>query len=198
MRCAIYARVSTKRDEQRNCLENQIAFTSEISISNGWIVAEKYIDNGVSGTTFEKRDEIQRLMRDAKAKKFDVIIAKSVSRFGRETLEYLKAVAELEKIGLRLVFPEDYYDSEKNKNKMTFQLKAILAEDESARMSARIKIGIQVGGRKGNIKPPLLHSAIRRMWMESLSLMQSTVLLYVKCSSCIYTKVGDGSVLRII
>jgi len=36
MRCAIYARVSTKRDEQRNSLDNQIAFTTNIVMDNGW------------------------------------------------------------------------------------------------------------------------------------------------------------------
>ena len=87
MRCAIYARVSTKRDEQRNSLDNQIAFTTGIVAEKGWQLVKTYVDDGVSGTTFSKREAIQQLIHDAKRKKIDVVIAKSVSRFGRNSVE---------------------------------------------------------------------------------------------------------------
>lgn len=49
MKCAIYARVSTKREEQKNSLMNQIALAENIARENGFEVVERYIDNGISG-----------------------------------------------------------------------------------------------------------------------------------------------------
>lgn len=148
MRCAIYARVSTKRDEQRNSLDNQITYTTNIVKDNAWQLAGTYIDDGISGTTFLKREAIQQLIHDAKKKKFDVVIAKSVSRFGRSSVESMTVADELEqRYNIRLIFPEDNYDTATSDTKFMFRLKAILAEEESRKLSARIKIGRQSGWR---------------------------------------------------
>jgi site-specific DNA recombinase len=143
MRCAIYARVSTKRDEQRNSLDNQITFTTNIVMDNGWQLVKPYVDDGVSGTTFSKREAIQQLIRDAKQKKFEAVIAKSVSRFGRNSVESMTVADELEGLNIRLIFPEDNYDTATSDTKLMFRLKAILAEEESRKLSERIKIGRQ-------------------------------------------------------
>ncbi|WP_195575461.1 recombinase family protein [Paenibacillus sp. 1001270B_150601_E10] len=86
MKCVIYARVSTKREEQKNSLQNQIALAESIAKEKGFTVVERYIDNGISGQGMKNRTEILRLLEDSKKKKFDVVIAKSVSRLGRNTV----------------------------------------------------------------------------------------------------------------
>ncbi|MFC0212885.1 recombinase family protein [Paenibacillus chartarius] len=163
MRCAIYARVSTKRDEQRNSLDNQITFTTNIVKDNAWQLAGTYIDDGVSGTTFLKREAIQQLIHDAKKKKFDVVIAKSVSRFGRSSVESMTVADELEqRYNIRLIFPEDNYDTATSDTKFMFRLKAILAEEESRKLSARIKIGRQTGARLGKYQASLTAFGYKR------------------------------------
>ncbi|MNW35892.1 hypothetical protein D3C74_128940 [compost metagenome] len=86
MRVAIYARVSTKKDAQKNSLENQVSYATSLAAQNGWTISNQYIDDGVSGATRDNREAIQRLLEDSKKKKFDIVIAKSVSRLGRNTL----------------------------------------------------------------------------------------------------------------
>lgn len=163
MRCAIYARVSTKRDEQRNSLDNQITFTTNIVKDNHWQLTETYVDDGVSGTTFLKREAIQKLIHDAKKKKFDVVIAKSVSRFGRSSVESMTVADELEqRYNIRLIFPEDNYDTATSDTKFMFRLKAILAEEESRKLSARIKIGRQTGARSGKYQASLTAFGYKR------------------------------------
>ncbi|SEO69664.1 Site-specific DNA recombinase [Paenibacillus sophorae] len=150
MKCAIYARISTKREEQKNSLQNQIALAEHIAKEYGFTVVERYIDNGISGSGFKNRSEIQRLLADAKRKKFDVVIAKSVSRLGRNTLNSMQLADQLERIPVRLILPEDSYDTDTSKSRLMFNLKAILAEDENAKLSERIKLGLQASAREGS------------------------------------------------
>lgn len=149
MRCAIYARVSTKREEQKNSLQNQIALAESVAREYGFTVVERYIDNGISGAGIKNRSEILRLLEDAKKKKFDVVIAKSVSRLGRNTLQSMQLADQLERIPVRLILPEDNYDTDTSRSRLMFNLKAILAEDENAKLSERIKLGLQASAREG-------------------------------------------------
>lgn len=68
------------------------------------------------------------------------MIAKSVSRLGRNTIENLQTTHEIESMDIRLILPEDSYDTSTCTSKLTFQLKGVLAEEESAKLSNRIKI----------------------------------------------------------
>jgi site-specific DNA recombinase len=149
MNCAIYARVSTRREEQKNSLQNQISLAENIAREQGFTVVERYIDNGISGAGIKNRSGMLRLVEDAKKKKFDVVIAKSVSRLGRTTLNSLQLADLLEKLPVRLILPEDSYDTETSKSRFMFNLKAILAEEENSKLSERIKLGLQASAREG-------------------------------------------------
>ncbi|OBY76745.1 recombinase [Paenibacillus sp. KS1] len=155
MRVAIYARVSTKKDAQKNSLENQISYASTLAAQNGWTISSQYIDDGISGATRDKREAIQRLLEDSKRKKFDIVIAKSVSRLGRNTVENLQTAHAIESMDIRLILPEDNYDTETSTSKLMFNLKAVLAEEESAKLSERIKIGLRASAREGVYKASL-------------------------------------------
>jgi site-specific DNA recombinase len=149
MRCAIYARVSTQKEEQKNSLQNQIALAESIAKEHGFTIVGRYIDNGISGSGMKNRTGITRLLEDAKKNKFDVVIAKSVSRLGRNTLNSLQMADQLERIPVRLILPEDNYDTETSKSRLMFNLKAILAEEENAKLSERIKLGKQSSAKQG-------------------------------------------------
>ncbi|WP_262495765.1 recombinase family protein [Paenibacillus sp. B2(2019)] len=95
------------------------------------------------------------MIGDSKKKKFDAIIAKSVSRLGRNTVENLQTAHEIESAGIRLILPEDNYDTETSTSKLMFNLKAVLAEEESAKLSDRIKLGLRSSARQGIYKASL-------------------------------------------
>lgn len=155
MKCAIYARVSTHREEQKNSLHNQISLAESIAKDHGFTIVGRYIDNGISGTGFNNRPEIIRLMEDAKKKKFDVVIAKSVSRLGRNLYKSLQLAHELEQQNIRLILPEDDYDTKLNPSRLMFNLKAIFAEEESVKLSERTKLGLRERAKQGKYKASL-------------------------------------------
>lgn len=155
MKCAIYARVSTKREEQKNSLQNQINLGESIAKELGFTVVGRYIDDGKSGGGIKNRSAIQRMLVDAKDSKFDVIIAKSVSRLGRNTIQSLQTADQLERSKIRLILPEDNYDTASSDTRLLFHLKAALAEEESAKLSQRIKLGLQANARQGKYKASL-------------------------------------------
>lgn len=147
---AIYIMVSTERDSQKNSLENQESYLTNIAISNGWEVCKVYKDDGVSGARIFNRSDLQGLMADARKKKFGIVLAKSVSRLGRNTIECLLTASEMESdLGVRLILPEDSHDSLTSTSRLNFQLRAILAEEESAKMSSRIKHGYRASAQRG-------------------------------------------------
>jgi len=150
MKCAIYARVSTKREEQKNSLQNQIALAESIAKEQGFTVVERYIDNGISGSGMKNRTEILRLLDDAKKKKFDVVIAKSVSRLGRNTVNSMNTADNLERNNIRLILPEDSYDTQTCNSRLNFNLRAVLAEEENLSLSNKIKWGLKASATQGN------------------------------------------------
>ncbi len=87
-RAAAYCRVSTGSDEQLTSYQAQIKYYEEfLSTHADYIFSGLYADEGISGTTVSKRDAFQRMMQDSRDGKIDMIITKSLSRFGRNTLE---------------------------------------------------------------------------------------------------------------
>lgn len=80
----LYMRLS-KDDERAGeslSIENQRIILTKYAQERGWTITDEYIDDGYSGTNFD-RPEVQRLLEDAKTGKIDTIIVKDLSRFGR-------------------------------------------------------------------------------------------------------------------
>lgn len=87
-RVAAYCRVSTKQEEQLNSYETQVRYyTDRINRESGWKLAGIYADKGITGTSMKKRDEFNKLIRQCRCGKVDMIIVKSISRFARNTLD---------------------------------------------------------------------------------------------------------------
>lgn len=92
---AIYARVSTEHEAQLSALENQIQYYDDILNKHpDWILYDKYIDEGISRTSIKKRKNFMRMMDDAKAERFDLIVTREVSRFARNTVDTLQKKLE--------------------------------------------------------------------------------------------------------
>ena len=105
---AIYARVSTEHEAQLSALDNQVQYYDDILEKHpNWTLYDRYIDEGITGTSIKKRKNFIRMMKDAHEGKFDLIITREVSRFARNTVDTLQETRKLKKIGVEVYFTED-------------------------------------------------------------------------------------------
>lgn len=97
LRVAAYCRVSTSLEAQQNSYEAQKEYYTDKILSNpDWTLAGIFSDKGISGTSVEKRDGFQRMIRWCQQGKIDLILTKSISRFARNTLDCLHYVRLLQ------------------------------------------------------------------------------------------------------
>ena len=105
---AYYARVSTDKDEQINSLGNQKRYFEDYIAANPhWTFAGGYVDEGISGTSVEGREQFLQMIEDAKCGRFDLIVTKEISRFARNTLDSLRYTRELLRCGVGVYFQND-------------------------------------------------------------------------------------------
>ena len=108
LRVCAYARVSTEKEEQLNSYNSQLKYYEEkIKSNSDWLYVGIYADEGITGTLDYKRDGFMKMMQDATQNKFDMIITKSISRFGRNTVDTLKYVRALKEKGIAIYFEEE-------------------------------------------------------------------------------------------
>jgi hypothetical protein len=98
MRCALYARVSTL-DQQP---ENQLAELRRYVEVRGWGAAVEYVDHGVSGST-DRRPALDRLVQDARRRKFDVLVTWKLDRLGRHLKHLITLLEDLQALGVAFV-----------------------------------------------------------------------------------------------
>ncbi len=90
LRVAAYCRVSTDSEEQLTSYQNQLSYyTEKIMKEPNWTMAGVFADEGITGTSANKRKEFLRMIRQCRQGKIDMILAKSVSRFARNTVDTL-------------------------------------------------------------------------------------------------------------
>ena len=104
MRIAAYCRVSTGNDGQLDSLKNQKEFFIRYATENNHDLIAIYADEGISGTSLRKRNEFKKMMYDASNKQFDSVVVKDISRFSRNTVDFLQAIRELKSYGINTVF----------------------------------------------------------------------------------------------
>ena len=148
---AIYARVSTEHEAQLSALENQVQYYDDILKKNpDWILYDRYIDEGITGTSTKKRKNFMGMMEDAKAGKFDLIITREVSRFARNTVDTLQETRKLKKIGVEVFFTEDNIWTFNDKDgELKLTIMATLAQNESKKTSQRVKAGQMISFQNG-------------------------------------------------
>ena len=149
-RVVIYARVSTEHEAQLSALENQVDWYKPILAARpNWILAGQYIDEGITGTSAEKRPQFMQMIGDAKAGKFDMIITREVSRFARNTVDTLKYTRELKDHKVEVFFINDNIKTFDGDGELRLTLMATLAQDESRKTSVRVKSGQQTSMNNG-------------------------------------------------
>lgn len=140
IRVAIYNRCSTEEEAQKNALEVQTAESLELveeKRSEGWVVVEQYIELE-SGTSTRRRKEYLRMVEDIRQNKYDIIVVKSIDRLARNAKDWYLFLDCLLKHHTRLYLylERKFYQSE---DALVTGIKAILAEEFSKELSAKIK-----------------------------------------------------------
>ena len=142
IRVAAYCRVSTDKLDQANSLESQQRYFNEYIARNPlWELYEIYVDEGITGTNTFKREDFNRMIKDGKDGKFDLIITKEVSRFARNLLDSIAYTRELREYGIRLIFLNDNIDTDQPDHEFRLAMMASLAQEESRKTSERVKWG---------------------------------------------------------
>ena len=144
LRVAAYARVSSSSEDQLNSYRVQNQYYSEfISGNPDWEMVDIYADEGITGTSVEKREDFQRMMQDCRKGKIDLILVKSISRFARNTKDCLAAVRELKELGVSVLFEEQGIDTARVSSEMVTAIMASLAQKGSESISGNVRWGIQ-------------------------------------------------------
>ena len=152
LRVAYYARVSTEKEEQLNALGNQLSYYEDyIKSCPNWTFVKGYVDEGLSGVSVEKRINFNRMLADADEGKFDLLITKEISRFARNTLDSIKYTRELLTKGVAVYFREDNINTLDTDSELRLTIMASLAQEESRRISNRIKVGHSMAIKKGRV-----------------------------------------------
>lgn len=147
---AIYARVSTEHEAQLNALENQKDWYKPIlDYNKNWNVVCTYVDEGITGTSAQKRPQFLKMISDAKTGNFDLIITREVSRFARNTVDTLQYTRQLKGMGVEVYFISDNIKTFDGDGELRLTIMATLAQDESRKTSIRVKAGQQTSMEKG-------------------------------------------------
>lgn len=148
---AIYARVSTEHEAQISALENQVQYYDEIlNKQQDWELYERYIDEGITGTSVNKRESFLRMMEDAKDRKFDLVITREVSRFARNIVDTLQQTRILKTYGVEVWFTEDnIWTMNDEDGELRLSIMATLAQNESKKISSRVKAGQKISFMNG-------------------------------------------------
>lgn len=167
---AIYARASTDREEQKTSVPNQVGYCTEWVQRRGAVVYDIYVDDGISGKSLLIRPDVQRLLKDAEAKKFVGVVFNNISRFGRDNLDLLWMKRKLcEEWGLTIIGLEEGYDSTKDDDEMLFMIHAGMSQVMRKKLSRQIKNNCMKKAERGEFPlatPPIGYIRPRKIVKE--------------------------------
>lgn len=145
MTAAIYARVSTA---DQNC-QMQLTELRSYNERSAWETIE-YVDHGISGAK-RNRPALDRLMQDARLRKFGAVICWKLDRFGRSMVHLIENVRELDALGIRFVCPTQGIDTDQKSptGRLILHILAALAEFERELIRERVKAGVAEAKRQG-------------------------------------------------
>ncbi|HGA2664606.1 TPA: recombinase family protein [Streptococcus agalactiae] len=138
LKVAAYTRVS--HTSLLQSLSNQVSHYSQLIQANPeWDYVGVYSDSAISGRSQAYRRDFQQLLEDCRKGKIDLILTKSISRFGRNTVELLETVRELKRLGISVRFEKEKIDTLTAEGELLLTLLASMAQEESQSISQNIR-----------------------------------------------------------
>lgn len=151
MRVAAYCRVSTGSDEQLNSLKNQKEFFESYARRQGYELVQIFADRGLSGKCSANRPQFQMMLSKSAQNEFDMLLVKDISRFARNTVDFLNGIRFLKSNGVEVRFLSSN-QTVLGESEFVLTMFAALAQEESYNLSKRIIFGKLQGARHG--RPP--------------------------------------------
>lgn len=153
LKVAAYVRVSTNEADQLLSLEAQTShYERHIKSNSDWELAGIYSDEGISGTSKEKRSGLLKLIKDCEERKIDLVVTKSISRLARNTIDCLEVVRHLTDLGVYLFFESENINTQSMDGELMLTILSGIAESESVSISENTKWSIQKQFKKGTYK----------------------------------------------
>lgn len=150
-RVAAYTRVSSGKDAMLHSLSAQVShYSNLIQNNNEWDYGGVYADEAVTGTK-DNRIEFQKLLKDCRDGKVDMIITKSISRLARNTVTMLEVVRELKNINVDVYFEKENIHSMSGDGELMLTILASFAQEESRSVSENCKWRIRKGFQQGEL-----------------------------------------------
>lgn len=151
LRVAAYIRVSTDSTDQENSFETQDKYFASLLQKNpGWMSAGVYADYGISGTNKERRTGYKRLLRHCQEGKIDRVVCKSISRFARNTSDFITALDILHDNHVTILFEKENLDTQDSASSFILTTLAAIAQEESRTISTNIQWSNQKRFPKGH------------------------------------------------
>ena len=145
----IYCRVSTSERDQLNSLSAQIsALTRAISHVSQWKLSDTFIDIA-SAKGDSPRREFERMIQECVAHRISVILTKSISRFGRDTVDTLTALNRMKNSGVRVIFEEENIDTDDVDSNLLISVMESVAQSENESRSENIRMGLSFRASNG-------------------------------------------------
>jgi DNA invertase Pin-like site-specific DNA recombinase len=144
MRVAIYGRVSTAEQSAAMQIDELRAYCGR----REWEVVEEFIDSGVSGSK-ESRPALNRLLADAKRRRFDTVLVYRYDRFARSLRQLVNALAEFDSLGIHFVSLHEGVDTSTPNGRLVFGIFASIAEFERELIRGRVRSGLAAARAKG-------------------------------------------------
>lgn len=158
LRVAAYIRVSSEHEQQEDSYEVQERYFSSLLTQNpDWISAGIYSDYGISGTEHLHRRGFNRLMRHCEEGRIDRIVCKSISRFARNTTDFLTAIRVFQEHSVRILFEKENLDTENATSEFILTTLGAIAQEESRSISENQKWAIKKRLPKGEVPNKALY-----------------------------------------
>ncbi len=150
LRVAAYCRVSSEKDEQLHSFEVQVNYyTEKITQNPEWKMAGIFADEGISGTSLKNRDQFKRMLRACREGRIDLILVKSVSRFGRNTVDVMKTVRKLQERHIGVIFEKENLDTRDMTGEMMLAFHSAFSQSESESIRHNIVLGQEMRRKRG-------------------------------------------------
>ena len=152
LRVAAYCRVSTSDAEQLISYEAQKSYyTDKIMTNPEWLMADIFADEGITGTSAQKRPEFMKMIRRCRKGQIDLILTKSISRFACNTVDCLNYIRELKKLGIAVLFEKENINTLESDSEIIITMMGAFAQSESESISQNIRWGQQQAMKEGRV-----------------------------------------------
>ncbi len=189
IKCAIYLRVSTKSQDTTN----QLIPLREYANRCGYEVVEIYEDKGVSGAK-NSRPSLDKMMQDARRRKFSMVLAWSIDRVGRNMNHLCGFVDEMSQLGVNLYFHQSNIDTNTSVGKMFFHIISSIAEFEREMIRERVIAGLEKVRQNGKKlgRPTTMNDGVR----NAIKILQEKGVGVRE--TCRQLKIGPASYYKVI